>query len=170
MTKKPKNTTKSTPKGQRSIASLLLAILALMVFWFLVWLYDWQDEIMKLFGKSADVLPSKNTTGSTTTDTTGDKVIEFTTLNNTVVQRIVSNDNDNFLYKQPDPAFVWAITHGLQRVVTVQCFDTGGKVIYPDVQNIFEEHINDKTGQPYMVVNTTILTFSEATAGLAVFS
>lgn len=167
MVNKNKNTTKSTEKGQRSVTRALLAILSLLVFWFFIWLYDWQDELMSFLGKSK-VLPSKATTGSTSG--TNEKVLEFTTLQNTVVQRIIENDSDNYYHKQVTEEFVWDITHGLSRVTSVQCFDSAGKVVYPDIQNLFEQKINDKTGQPYLVVNQTILTFSEATAGIAVFT
>jgi hypothetical protein len=164
--KNTKYISSSEVKNRNSVLKVLLAILALLLAWFIIWLYDWKDELLGLFSKKRTTAP-KATGGSTntTTSTGGDKIYF-----NTVVKEVSTDGDVRFVHRQDDASDSWYITHNLGVQPNVRLTTLSGETIYGNARDNVEQRINEETGLPYYFVNTTVIDFSEPQSGFAIFT
>jgi hypothetical protein len=162
--KNTKYISSSEVKNRNSVLKVLLAILALLLAWFIIWLYDWKDELLGLFSKKRTTAP-KATGGSTNTSTGGDKIYF-----NTVVKEVSTDGDVRFVHRQDDASDSWYITHNLGVQPNVRLTTLSGETIYGNARDNVEQRINEETGLPYYFVNTTVIEFSEPQSGFAIFT
>ena len=155
------------PKNQKTAIRILLSILALVLLWFLIWLYDWKDELLGLFRKKTNTQGSKTTGASTntTTNTGGDKIYF-----NTIVKEVAAGGDIRFVHTQEEAALTWYITHNLGVQPNVRLTTLSGEEIYGNVRDNIETRINPTTNTLYYVVNTTVIEFTNAQTGFAIFT
>jgi hypothetical protein len=145
----------------------LIALITVLIIIFLVWLFDLKDKLQTFINPSKAATASNG--GNGTNGSNGGKNIIIT---NSKVNNVNSSTSGDvrYFHNQEAAATEWVINHDLDSIGSVTVYDSEGKIVLANVQNVIDYYFDTELQQFRYRVMTTKIHFSKAEIGYVAFS